>query len=210
MTWPFGSLKMFGYQVIVADVPGEFELYGQASAKAAGGQYELMTDAELMKLPVGHLVRQDALLLYWTTGPFIATGRAQEIIRAWGAVPKTELVWIKVTKNGKPRMGTGYRARSMHEPIIVATWGNPRHVPFPSSFTGVVRRHSEKPDEFYDMVKLHTLGQERCDLFSAGINRTGFDGWGEDHRTEKGREKVHGTRSKAPRAQQSSFFGTEV
>lgn len=211
MNWPFGALQMFGHDVVVADVPSEFELYGAASDKAAAGQYHCMSDEELCHLRVGELVRQHALLLYWTNGPMIASGRAQRIVRAWGAVPKTELVWIKVTKNGKARMGTGYRARSMHESIILATWGNPKHKPFPSSFAGVARRHSEKPVEFYSLVVEHTPGADRCDLFSAGIERPGFAGWGEDHRiTTNGATHEHATGRKSPTAQQSSFFGEEV
>lgn len=206
MIWPFGNLRMFGYDVVVADVPSEFELYGQASAKAAAGQYDVMTDREIAALPVGHLVRQHALLLYWTSGPMIASCRAQEIMRAWGAEPKTEIIWNKVTKNGKPRMGTGYRARSMHECILLGTWGNPHHRPFPSRFDGLARRHSEKPDEFYKMVVEHTPSAERCDLFSAGIVRPGFEGWGEDHRC-KTEEEENGTRADGERLQTTLTFG---
>lgn len=213
MTWPFGALKMFGYDVVVADVPAHFDLYGQASSKAAAGQYDVMSDAELSALPVGHLVRQHGLLLYWTTGWAIATGRAQAIVRAWGAEPVTEIVWLKTTRNGLRRTGTGYRVRTRHEPIILAKWGNPQHTPFPSDFPGIARRHSEKPDEFYSMVVAHTLGAWRCDLFSAGIVRPGFDGWGEDHRSKPEEKGKYGTRRRTETASargQHALFGTQV
>jgi N6-adenosine-specific RNA methylase IME4 len=141
----------------------------------------------------------------------MATGRAQSIVRAWGAEPVTELVWIKTTRTGKVRMGPGYRARTMHEPILLAKYGNPKHEPFPSSFTGLARRHSEKPAEFDKIVIARTLGVWRANLYSAGIERPGFEGWGEDHRTEEALE-AHGARqgSQRGRTQPSSFFGTEV
>jgi N6-adenosine-specific RNA methylase IME4 len=167
-----------------------------------------MTDAELMTLPVGHLVRQHALLLYWTTGWAVATGRAQAIVRAWGAEPVTEIVWIKTTKNDKVRIGTGYRVRTMHEPILLAKWGNPEHKPFPSSFRGLARRHSEKPTEFYHMVVAHTLGRVRCDLFSAGIQRPGFEGWGSDHRTAEA-QSDHGARQRTEE-HPAQFFGSTL
>lgn len=213
MSWPFGNLQMFGYTIVVADPPWEFELRSEkGNEKAASAQYETMQLADIKALPVSNLVRQHSLLLLWTTGWAIATGQAQEVARAWGAEPVTELVWIKRTVNGKNRVGPGYRARTMHEPILLAKWGNPRHGAFPSSFDGLARRHSEKPDEFYDLVKRKTLGHFRCDLFSAGIDRPGFDGWGEDHRLpdRKKGDDANGSRNERKRAQRPSFFGEEI
>jgi hypothetical protein len=82
---------------------------------------------------------------------------------------------------GKPRMGTGYRVRTLHEPILVATMGNPQHKPLPSLFDGVAREHSRKPDEFYDIALRHTpAALRRVDLFSRET-RPGFEGWGAEH-----------------------------
>ena len=76
-------------------------------------------------------------------------------------------------------MGTGYRVRTMHEPILVCTVGNPRHLPFPSFFNGLAREHSRKPDEFCDLIVKHTPhAVRRADLFSRET-RGGFDGWGD-------------------------------
>jgi N6-adenosine-specific RNA methylase IME4 len=72
-------------------------------------------------LPVGQLARGDCLLLLWTCGWAMATGQAQAVARAWGFKPQSEMIWRKLTANGKPRMGTGYRVRTLHEPILAAT-----------------------------------------------------------------------------------------
>lgn len=208
MNWPFGELKMFGYDVVVADPPWQFERWSDKNQKkGAADQYDLMSLDEIKAVPAGQLAKGDALLLLWTCGWAMATGAALEVVRAWGATPVTELVWIKTTRNGKVRMGTGYRARTMHEPILLAKWGNPQHKAFPSSFTGIARRHSEKPVEFYKMVVEHTLGAWRCDLFSAGIHRPGFEGCGSDHRSGQNQAKgaKDGTRE-TPQSQQSSFL----
>lgn len=184
--WPFGDLRMFGYDVIVADPPWNFELRSEAGwGKAPQAHYQCMELEDIKALPVGHLARGDCLLLLWTCGWAMATGQAQAVASAWGAKPITELVWRKTTVNGKVRVGPGYRARTMHEPVLLATWGNPVHKPFPSLFDGIAREHSKKPDEFYELIVRLTPGARRCDLFSAGIARRGFDGWGEDHRTKE-------------------------
>jgi len=106
--------------------------------------------------------------------------QAIEVMTAWGFVFKSEIVWIKVTKNGLPRMGTGYRVRTMHEPILVGTIGSPQHKAFPSAFLGIAREHSRKPVEFYDLVRKRTPRWRRADLFSRET-REGFQGWGDQH-----------------------------
>lgn len=185
--WPFGNLKAFKYGVIVADPPWNFNLRSEAGErKSAMFHYDTMSLDDIKALPVSHLASGDCLLLLWTCGWAIATGQAQDVARAWCFEPKTELVWRKTTRFGKVRVGPGYRARTMHEPILVCTTGNPRQTAMPSLFDGLAREHSKKPDEFYSMVQKHTAGSWRADLFSAGIHRSGFDGWGEDHRLTEG------------------------
>jgi N6-adenosine-specific RNA methylase IME4 len=177
--WQFGPLVMFGYDVIVADPPWDFENYSDAgTAKGADPHYKVMKLDAIKSLRVGDLARGDCLLLLWTTGWAIATGQAQEVARAWSFKPITEMVWLKRTGSGKARMGTGYRVRTMHEPILVCAVGNPKHQPFPSFFDGLAREHSRKPDEFYTMVERHTPDAFRCDLFARQI-RAGFDAWGD-------------------------------
>ena len=47
-------------------------------------------------------------------------------------------------------------------------------------FEGSARKHSRKPDEFYQLVVDWTLDQDRCDLFNRET-RPGFAGWGNEH-----------------------------
>ena len=167
--WQFDHLPTFGFDVIVADPPWDFENYSEAGTlKGADSHYHVMPLVAIKALRVGELARGDCLLLLWTTGWAMATCQAQDVARAWGFKPTSEMVWQKRTAGGKRRTGTGYRVRTMHEPILVCTLGNPRHRPLPSSFNGVAREHSRKPAEFYDMVAEHTATASRADLFSRG------------------------------------------
>lgn len=184
MTWPFGDMRPLAYDVIVADPPWQFERWSDTNQKkGAADQYDLMPLEEIKALPVGHLAGGNCLLLLWTCGWAIATGKAQEVARAWGFNPITEIVWRKVTVNGKSRMGPGYRARTMHEPILLCTNGSPDIPALPSLFDGIAREHSRKPEEFYAMVEKTTKNAlRRADLFSR-TNRAGWDAWG--HETGK-------------------------
>lgn len=183
MTWPFDPLQPVSCDVIVADPPWDFANYSdKGTSKGADPHYTVMSLEAIAALPVGQIAAGNCLLLLWTTGWAMATGQAQKVACAWGFEPKSEVVWLKKTLAGKPRWGTGYRVRSLHEPILVCTIGRPSHAAFPSAFDGVAREHSRKPDEFYALVRACTPGaMGRADLFSRET-RDGFIGWG-DQRT---------------------------
>jgi N6-adenosine-specific RNA methylase IME4 len=169
---------MFGYDVIVADPPWAFEIYSEAGAgKSASAHYATMPLGEIMGLRVGELARRDCLLLLWATE--CMRPQAHAVMTAWGFTYKTALVWRKTTINGKVRVGPGYRARTMHEPILVGVVGNPRHAAFPSLFDGRAREHSRKPEEFFALVEARTPGASRADLFSRS-SRPGWDAWGNE------------------------------
>lgn len=177
--WQFGSLRSFGYDLIVADPPWDFENYSvKGTLKGADPHYDVMSHEAIKSLRVGDLARGDCLLLLWATGCMLPL--AFEVMRAWGFTYKTELVWRKLTVNGKPRMGTGYRARTMHEPVLLGVVGNPDHKPFLSLFDGEAREHSRKPEAFYAAVDqcCPKLGF-RADLFSR-TTRPGWDAWGHE------------------------------
>lgn len=177
MTWPFASLAPLSYSVIVADPPWRFRTWGEHNQrKSASRHYSLMTTDEISALPVHQLAQRDCLLLLWATGAMLP--QALAVMSAWGFTYKSLMSWRKTTLNGKVRMGTGYWTRSMHEPVLLGTLGNPKKISgFPSLFDGVAREHSRKPDTFYDLVVKHSDGLRRADLFSRE-SRPGFEGFG--------------------------------
>jgi N6-adenosine-specific RNA methylase IME4 len=175
----FDPLMPLSYDVIVADPPWRFSLYSEnGEKKSAAKHYDTMETTDITRLPVGHLARDNCLLLLWACGCMLP--QAIEAMTSWGFVFKSEIIWRKVTVNGKPRWGTGYRVRTMHEPILVGTIGHPNHGAFPSIVDGVAREHSRKPDEVYELVRKYTPGARRADLFSRET-REGFEGWGAEH-----------------------------
>jgi N6-adenosine-specific RNA methylase IME4 len=179
MSWPFGHLTMFGYDVVVADPPWDFENYSdKGTRKGADPHYRVQPLAWIKALPVGQLVRSPAILLLWCTAPMLKHGF--EVMEEWGFPYVSKLEWRKITKNDRPRIGTGYRVRTMSEPILLGAIGAQFHKPFPSIFDGVAREHSRKPEEFYDLVRKCTPDASRCDLFSRA-NKPGFVGWGDEH-----------------------------
>jgi N6-adenosine-specific RNA methylase IME4 len=176
--WIFGSLRMFGYDLIVADPPWAFDLYSEkGEEKSAQAHYACMPLDAIKAMRVGELARGDCLLLMWATE--CMRPQAHEVMAAWGFSYKSAFIWRKVTANGKPRMGTGYRVRSMHEPVLVGTIGNPRHKPFPSVFDGVARQHSRKPESFFQLLDSQVPPCARAELFGRQ-QRAGWDVWGNE------------------------------
>lgn len=195
--WPFGHLQMFGYDVIDIDPAWDFELFSEAGEKkSAKAHYDTMSLAEIMALPVGQLARRDTLVTLWTC-EWMTPGDLQRVLDAWGCVYKTAIIWRKTTRKGKVRMGPGYRARTMHERVVIATYGNPAHKAFPSVFDGVAREHSRKPEEFYSLMERCCPKASKAMLFSRQ-SRAGWDTWGHE-RTKfdapQPEQKLQGTRA---------------
>ncbi len=200
MSWPWEGLRQFGYDLILADPAWDFENYSAAGTKkGADPHYTVMPLDGIKALRVDLLAQRDCLLLLWATACMLP--QALEVMTAWRFTYKTELTWRKVTPNGKVRMGTGYRARTMHEPLLLGTIGNPKHRAFPSIFDGVAREHSRKPDEAFAMIDTCCPYLfARCELF-ARQRRNSWTSWGDqlDHFTASENPAVQ-DRASPPRA----------
>lgn len=176
--WFFDPLFLLFYEMIVIDPPWGFELYSdEGDEKSAQAQYDLMTDQQILDLPVGQLASMNSLLYCWATAPQLDL--AIESIKAWGFTYKSLMVWRKVTASGKTRMGTGYRVRTTGEAVVVATLGNPKQSFVPQTiFDGVAREHSRKPEEFYQLCDKVMPQARRCDVF-ARSRRPGWHSFGD-------------------------------
>lgn len=80
---------------------------------------------------------------------------AYSVVRAWGFVPKSEIVWRKLTPKGRLHFGMGRTVRASHETCIVAKRGRigVKNRSIRSMFEAPVGRHSAKPESFYDLVE---------------------------------------------------------
>lgn len=177
--WPFSDLRMFGYDLIMADCPWRYENWSHAGEhKNASAKYTCMDEAALSGLPVGHLAAPDSLLWMWATNPMLDV--AFRVMRSWGFTFKTAGTWVKKTSGGKITFGTGYVLRSANEPFLIGTIGEPKTSrSVRSVIEGPVREHSRKPDEAYRAAERLIPGARRADLFSRQV-RAGWDAWGNE------------------------------
>ena len=103
--------------------------------------------------------------------------QALEVMKSWQFEYKSHAIWAK------DHMGTGYWFRNQHELLLVGTRG---HVPAPAMGTqwptlihALVRRHSEKPEVFRDMIDCYFPTLPKIELHARGaVLRPGWDVWG--------------------------------
>lgn len=176
--WPFESLDPQSYDFIMADPPWGFELYSdRGAAKSAQKHYRCLPLAEIKAFPVQDLAAPNCALWMWGTGAMLR--QQLEVIDAWGFEYKTLGSWNKVTRTGKQCFGTGYILRSSHEPFLIATRGKPKtSKDVRSSFDGVRRLHSQKPEEAFRHAERLMPKARRVELFSR-TNRPGWESWGD-------------------------------
>jgi len=163
------------YRVIYADPPWKYndslaiskdglgESYGPADA-----HYPQMTISELCLLPVSGIAEDNSVLFLWITSPLLED--AFQILKAWGFRYKASFVWDKAKHN------MGHYNSVRHEFLLVATRGScqPDIQKLYDSVQSIERvRHSEKPQEFREIIDTMYPNGARIELFA----RAAHDNW---------------------------------
>lgn len=160
------------YPVILADPPWHYTFGNEE--RNIQINYPTMKHEDICNLPIDKISTKDALLFLWTTSPKLH--EAMQVLEAWNFTYKTCAVWVK------NRPITGYYFRQQHELLLIATKG--KGIPTPkaenrpvSIIPGLVRAHSQKPDELYDIIEKMYPELNKIELFARN-KREGWDAWG--------------------------------
>lgn len=161
------------FDVIVIDPPWPMEkIERECRPNQVEFDYPTMDEDELaaMQLPAS----ENCHLWIWTTHRFLPM--ALRLLDPWQFRYVCTFVWHKpggFQPIGLPQYNCEF--------AIYARRGSPVFADtkdFDVCFTGARGRHSEKPGEFYDVVRRVTAGR-RIDMFSRR-NIEGFDAWGNE------------------------------
>lgn len=176
------------FATISADPPWRFGDKLPGEGRGAAKNYRVMTIEDIRRYSLPPML-DDAYLFMWRVSAMVE--EAYSVVRAWGFTPKSEVVWEKLTKEGKPWFGMGHHVRASHETCIVAVRGRPKRLAanVRSRFAAPVPRdvegryiHSAKPEEFYLDVVQKLAGGPYVGLFERrhrpGWVTIGDQAWG--------------------------------
>ncbi|HEY2909170.1 MAG TPA: MT-A70 family methyltransferase [Gemmataceae bacterium] len=155
-------------------------------------RYETMDFDQIRALPVGSLALPKSHLYLWCPNALIREGL--DILQAWGFLYKTNLVWLKVRKDGGPDgRGVGFYFRNVTELILFGIKGGLRtKAPGRSQVNSIITRkqeHSRKPDEQYDLIEACSPGPY-LELF-ARQKREGWTSWGDQAETYEDNRPIY-------------------
>jgi N6-adenosine-specific RNA methylase IME4 len=158
--------------VLVADPPWMLNDQLPGNGRGATKHYPCLTLAQILGFALPAL-GGNAVLFLWRLASM--PSEALAVARAWDFEPKTELVWIKLTKHRKRHFGMGHYLRAEHETCLIATRGKatPARHDIRSTFRAPTGVHSEKPARFYQIVEALYPTAVRYELFA----RRARPGW---------------------------------
>lgn len=169
------------YRTIVVDPPWQYNDklqsgnsgFGRAHlSRGAANHYDTLSIEGIAAIPVGEWAEDNAHLYLWTTNAFMV--EAHELAKAWGFTQKTIVTWVK------PQIGMGHYFRNNTEHALFCVRGSLPTLRnnVPTAFTASRRRHSAKPEAFFDLVQSMSPGPY-LDVFSRQ-QRLGWDTWGNE------------------------------
>ena len=170
------------YNIIYADPPWHFSNWSvKGNVKAPINYYATMSINDICKLPVKDIADKNCVLFIWTCDPIV--DKTFEVIKSWGFTYKTMgFVWVKITKQNKPKMGLGYWSRGSTEYCLLATKGKPKRCSKKVAKTIMARAtiHSKKPKIIKDKIVELCGDLPRIELFArnVGLFSNNWDYWG--------------------------------
>jgi N6-adenosine-specific RNA methylase IME4 len=144
-------------------------------------RYRTMDVTEIRALPVARYAADKSHLYLWCPNALLEDGLS--ILKAWGFTYKTNLVWLKIRKDGGPDgRGVGFYFRNVTELLLFGVRGKLRTLAPGRRQVNVIarrkREHSRKPDEQYALIEQCSPGPF-LELF-ARERAPGWTSWGDE------------------------------
>ncbi|MEE2717566.1 MAG: MT-A70 family methyltransferase [SAR324 cluster bacterium] len=125
-----GFLENRKFGTILADPPWQFtnRTGKMAPEHKRLSRYATLTLKEILALPVAEAADEQSHLYLWVPNALLAEG--MEVLKTWGFIYKTNLIWHKIRKDGGPDgRGVGFYFRNTTEMILFGVRGSLRTLP---------------------------------------------------------------------------------
>jgi len=125
-----GFLENRKFGTILADPPWQFtnRTSKMAPEHKRLSRYATLTLKEILALPVAEAADEQSHLYLWVPNALLAEG--MEVLKTWGFIYKTNLIWHKIRKDGGPDgREVGFYFRNTTEMILFGVRGSLRTLP---------------------------------------------------------------------------------
>jgi N6-adenosine-specific RNA methylase IME4 len=141
--------------------------------------YSTMNIEEIQAFPINHFADDECLLFLWVITSTIRDGF--DILQDWGFRFHHILTWDKGSGHAiwSPIMGRTEHCLLGYRGNFRELTNNKMGVMQSLIKTTGVRKHSEKPARFYQLLRAWTP-EPRIDIFARN-HHEGFDGWGDEY-----------------------------
>lgn len=153
--------------VLAIDPPWAFGDKLPGKSRGAAKNYDCLSVAEIADVVCAAMCgAPDVVAFMWRVAAMHR--EALDVLGRCGLTVKSEVIWEKLTRTGKPHFGMGRYVRASHETCLIAVRGRafPEVRNVRSRFSAAVREHSRKPDEFYAIVERMYPSSRKVELFS--------------------------------------------
>ena len=168
------------FRIILCDVPYKYDYQVEGSPN-----YPTLSEEDIINLkdktgkPLREMFASDAIIFFWAPLPKLL--EAQYILKEWGFIYKTAIVWSK-EKDGKSQEGTGYYIRATCELLLIATKGKIGIPIAKDRPLGIIKAprtktHSQKPDIVRRQIMKMYPNEKYLELF-ARESVNGWTSWG--------------------------------
>jgi len=164
------------YRTILADPPWNQKMAGNYNRRKKTTKslpYDSMSLEKIKALPINELAEEGCHLWLWTTNQFLR--QAFDVMESWGFKYLSTITWVKPSGCGNwfvsrtQHLLFGYKNKCQfnkqrYKPTVV--------------HTSLPKRHSEKPEEFYELIE-SISDNPKLELF-ARKERDGWDIFGDE------------------------------
>jgi len=165
------------FELIYADPPWQYN-FTSSPTRSIEKEYSTMSLKQICELKIPYT--DNCVLFLWCPAPKLYP-EGMEVIKAWGFVYKTCMVWIK------DKIGMGYYGRNRHELLLIATRGKPgtpKPRNRPDSVIEAPRvKHSKKPEIVYELIEQMYPNKNKIELFARN-ERSNWKSWGNEIESE--------------------------